>query len=457
MLCFQPSINLEILMKKYLKRIWKKLSAPKVEKLLIVLLPVVTLVLILSILAPTLILFSRSPSVPEDTSPSELIQAAVSPVSPADFSELSSLDESAPSPAPTPVPTPAPTPPVEISDAVSVLDERGRQVYSYSFDLGPNGCLLYRNSGIESDVYPNDVDEDGIPDYGLRWIEDPPAGDGSEPSGHYLTVELFNADNSPNSAYSISAVPVMHSVTVSPGWQTILGQRYYYGADGQRYTGLRQIEGKLYYFNEFGVCADSLGVDVSFYNDNINWAAVKAAGIDFAIVRVGGRGWESGSLYDDACFLQNIAGATMAGLKVGVYFYSTAIDPIEAAAEASFIVSRLNGAKLSMPVYFDTEQSGDYPYGRADLLHKSVRSEIIDAFCETIMDAGYRAGVYSGQNFFKYNIAYHSVRKYETWLASYTRSNRLPNFRESYDMWQFTDRGVVPGIPGVVDMNAIFR
>lgn len=436
-------------MKNFWKYISEKLSVPKVEKVLIVLLPIVTLVLIISILAPTLILFSRSASAPEDASSPVPVQAAVSPVLTADPPVLS------PSPSPTPAPTPAA--PIEITDAVSVLDARGRQLYSYSFDLGPNGCLLYRDSGIESDVFPNDADEDGIPDYGLRWIEDPPLDGEGEPGGHYLTVELFNADNTPNRTYSIAAVPVMQSVTVSPGWQTISGRTYYYGSDGRRYTGLRQIDGKLYYFNEFGVCADSIGVDVSFYNKNINWPAVKASGIDFAIIRVGGRGWESGSLYDDTCFVQNIAGATMAGLEVGVYFYSTAVDPREAIAEAAFVVSRLNGAKLSMPVYFDTEQSGDYPYGRADQLHKSLRSEIIDAFCETVMDAGYRAGVYSGQNFFKYHIDYLSICKYDTWLASYTRSNRLPNFREEYDMWQFTDSGVVNGIPGVVDMNAIFR
>ncbi len=83
--------------------------------------------------------------------------------------------------------------------------------------------------------------------------------------------------------------------------------------------------------------------------------------------------------------------------------------------------------------------------------------DIIDAFCETVIDAGYRAGVYSGQNFFQYNLDYPSSSKYDIWLASYTKYNRLPNFREEYDMWQFTDRGVVPGIPSVVDMNAIYK
>lgn len=426
-------------MKKFFQRLFRNVDAPRHEKLLMVLLPIVTLVLVISILAPTVLMLSQS-----ESAPARAASPAPAAAEPVFFA------------APSAAPAPTVTAPAQFEDAVSVLDARGRQLYEYYFDYGPNGYLLYSGTGIESDVYPNDSDGDGIPDHGLRWVEEP-AVEGEEPVGSYLTVDLYNADNSPNRTYAITAVPVMRTVTVSPGWQTISGNTYYYGADGERYTGLHDIGGKLYFFNEFGVCADSIGIDVSFYNKNINWPRVKASGIDFAIIRVGGRGWESGLVYDDTCFRQNIEGAMLAGLQVGVYFYSTAVDPAEAVREALFVLDRIHGAKLSLPIYFDTEQSGDFPYGRADRLFACERMDIIDAFCETVIAAGYRAGVYSGQSFFQYHLDYTSSSKYNIWLASYTRTSRLPNFREAYDMWQFTDRGVVPGIQGVVDMNAIFE
>jgi len=442
---------MENLMKNFFQRLFRNVDASKHEKLLMVLLPIVTLVLVVSILAPTVIMLSQS-----ESGPAPVRSAAPAPASAVPAVSAEPVFAAAPSAAPIVTPAPTATAPPQFDDVVSVLDARGRQLYDYYFDLGPNGYLLYADTGIESDVYPNDTDGDGVPDQGLRWVEEP-AEEGEEPDGSYLIVDLYNADNSPNRTYAIAAVPVMSTVTVSPGWQTIDGKTYYYGNTGERYTGLHNIGGKLYFFNEFGVCADAIGIDVSFYNKNINWPSVKAAGIDFAIIRVGGRGWESGLMYDDTCFQQNIESAMLAGLKVGVYFYSTANDPAEAVQEALFVLDRLHGAKLSMPIYFDTEQSGDFPYGRADRLYKCERTDIIDAFCETVIAAGYRAGVYSGQNFFQYNLDYTSSSKYDIWLASYTKYNRLPNFREAYDMWQFTDRGVVPGIPGVVDMNAIFE
>jgi len=139
-----------------------------------------------------------------------------------------------------------------------------------------------------------------------------------------------------------------------------------------------------------------------------------------------------------------------------VYFYSTAIDAVEAVQEASLVLERLNGTALDYPIFIDVEQSGDYPYGRSDQLSKTARNEIVTAFCQTVINSGYRAGVYSGQNFFANHIDHAALTQYYIWLASYTSNNRLPGFGGHYDMWQFTDSGVVNGIKGKVDMNAIF-
>ena len=240
------------------------------------------------------------------------------------------------------------------------------------------------------------------------------------------------------------------------GWKIYDGAQYYRLQNGSLLTGLHLIDGKLHYFNYNGRHASALGIDVSYHNKGINWPAVKAQGIDFAILRVGYRGWESGLLWEDDRFVQNLRGAKGAGIDVGVYVYSTAVNPIEARQEADLIVGSLCGMKLEYPVYFDTEQSGDYPLGRADRICKANRAPIIQAFCNRIRDAGYTPGIYSGLNYLKNHVDHSMYAPYTTWLANYTRYNRLPDFPYEYDMWQFTDAGYVNGIRGIVDMNVIY-
>ena len=151
------------------------------------------------------------------------------------------------------------------------------------------------------------------------------------------------------------------------------------------------------------------------------------------------------------------------------FFYTDDFDPAayepsqevtdrvwKAQQEAAYVLHCLGGTKLELPIFIDVEYSGDYPRGRADRLSNTQREVIINAFCRVVMDAGYEAGVYSGEYYYKNNLDYTSLSKYTLWLASYTRSARLPDFPGSYDMWQFTDSGLVNGITGIVDMNASF-
>lgn len=254
-------------------------------------------------------------------------------------------------------------------------------------------------------------------------------------------------------------IPTPEPITVSEsgallGWQQIAGSTYYYDRSGTPVTGVQIIDGKLYFFDQYGVKAEQLGIDVSFYNKFITWPAVAAQGIDFAILRAGGRGWETGLIYDDRWFQRNLKEARAAGIDLGVYFFSTATNPAEAEEEARYVLACLGGTRLELPIFIDVEYSGDYPHGRADNLSRSQRELIINAFCRTVMDHGYAAGVYSGQNYFKNNLDMRSLTKYTLWLASYTKNTRLPNYPGHYDLWQFTDNGRVNGISGVVDMNA---
>ena len=127
------------------------------------------------------------------------------------------------------------------------------------------------------------------------------------------------------------------------------------------------------------------GIDVSYYQGAIDWAAVREAGISFAILRVGYRGWgEDGAIHTDACFAQNLEGAKAAGLDVGVYFFSQATTAEEAAQEAAYTLSLLEGAALELPVYFDWEQIGMEQEARTDTTDLDKLTELCLAFAEPI-------------------------------------------------------------------------
>ena len=240
------------------------------------------------------------------------------------------------------------------------------------------------------------------------------------------------------------------------GWRRENGKIYYVDSSGNYAVGLKKIDGKLHYFNERGEKARSLGVDVSCFNGIVNYSAVKAQGIDFVIARVGGRGWESGLMYTDSMALDHIRGAKAAGLKVGVYFYSTAVNAAEAVQEASLVIDTLAGLSLEMPVYIDMEYSGSFPAGRADALGPAQRIEIINAFSRTLENHGYDSGVYSSESLLWTSLDHKYLSRYSVWMANYTENNALPTYPYDYHIWQFTDRGVVDGMGGNVDLNVIF-
>ncbi len=321
---------------------------------------------------------------------------------------------------------------------ILVTDERGEPIPDVVFPLSveyPHGVGFGMDSETDGSLYLKGLQPG---EYRLRM-------DGTK---EYAAAEPISV--------TVVEPTVLYGQEQSDGWRSENGKQYYLGRAGRPLTSLHTIEGKAYYFNLYGEKASFLGIDVSFYNKGINWPLVRAQGVDFAIIRLAYRGWETGVLHEDSCFRQNLHGAKEAGLRIGVYIYSTAVNAEEAASEASMVLSQLNGMKLDLPVYLDMEQSGDYPQGRADKLSKVRRAEIVSAFCRRIEDGGCQAGVYSGQNFFKRHIHYGSLTEYATWLASYTTDNKLPDFPYPYDMWQFTDSGIVSGIRGIVDMNVVY-
>ncbi|WP_024864684.1 glycoside hydrolase family 25 protein [Butyrivibrio sp. FCS014] len=195
--------------------------------------------------------------------------------------------------------------------------------------------------------------------------------------------------------------------------------------------------------------AGTKGIDVSKHNGNIDWGQVKASGISFAMVRCGYRGSSSGVLVVDPMYQTNMNGAINAGLGVGVYFFSQAVNVQEAVEEASMVLDLLNGYSLSYPVYLDVEKSN----GRGDAISPEERTEICRAFLATISNAGYTAGIYSNKLWFENRINTGSLTDYKIWMAQYVD---IPTYAATrYDMWQYTSKGSVPGVPGNCDMNVL--
>ncbi|WP_288692076.1 GH25 family lysozyme [uncultured Gemmiger sp.] len=233
------------------------------------------------------------------------------------------------------------------------------------------------------------------------------------------------------------------------GWQDIDGATYYYDpSTHQPVTGQQVIQGNVYTFAADGALnRTARGIDVSKFQGSIDWNAVKADGITFAIIRCGYRGYGSGALVEDSTYRQNIQGAINAGLRVGVYFYSQAINEAEAVEEASMVLSLVSGYSLPLGVYYDTESVGG---GRANALSAAERTACAVAFCETIRSAGYSAGVYSYASWFYNALNFANISKYNIWIAQYRDTL---SFSYKHNIWQYTGSGSVNGISKPVDMN----
>lgn len=211
-------------------------------------------------------------------------------------------------------------------------------------------------------------------------------------------------------------------------------------ADGTENTGRLEAEDALF------------GIDVSKWNKEINWESVKAAGVDFAIIRCGYRGSKTGALVEDPYFEKNITEAEAAGIKVGIYFFTQATTEVEAVEEASMALMLCQGRKLALPVFIDTEGTGGS--GRADSLDADTRTSVCDAFCRTIENAGMNAGVYASKNWYNNNLNTAKLSDYTIWLAQYSRK---ATYEGNYDLWQYTSAGTVDGIETRVDLNLCYQ
>lgn len=206
--------------------------------------------------------------------------------------------------------------------------------------------------------------------------------------------------------------------------------------------------------NGFVTCTagpSRLGIDVSEHQGEIDWEQVRAAGIDFAFIRIGYRGYSVGQINADDRARENLAGAKAAGIDVGVYFYAQAVSTAEAAEEARWCLNFLGGEALDLPVVYDWEWVG-YD-ARTGSMDKSTLTECVKTFCAAIESGGYSPMIYFNNHVSRDLLDLRELEGYPFWLAQY--KDRL-DYPYQVDFWQYTETGKVPGIEENVDIDLMF-
>ena len=349
---------------------------------------------------------SPSPSETPSTSPSPSETPSTSP-SPSETPSTSPSPSETPSTSPSPSETPSTSPSPSETPASEALPTT-----TPAASVVVRGLMLLKAAPTEKIVY----DTSSAPVY----------------------------DTSSDPVYEDSASGVKYT-----GWQTIDGATYYFDKNGNKVTGTQVIQGIQYTFSSEGVRSGTIGIDVSKYQSGINWQKVKNAGINFAIIRCGYRGYGSGVLVQDPKFASHISGAKAAGLRVGIYFFSQAITEAEAVEEASMAVKLANQYGINMPIAIDSEYAAG-GRGRADGLSKAERTRITVAFCNTVANSGYKPMVYASKSWFASHLDVSQFGSYRIWVAHYAEKC---GYGGRYDIWQNTSKGSVDGVPGNVDMN----
>ncbi len=208
----------------------------------------------------------------------------------------------------------------------------------------------------------------------------------------------------------------------------------------------------LYSYDD-GTYTSMVGVDVSYVQKNVDWAKLKNAGIEFAMIRVGYRGYSTGEIHEDDYFLQNIQGALDAGIEVGVYFFSQAITEDEAIEEAEFVLAEIADYNVTFPIAYDMEPANEY--GRINTLSQSEMTDMALAFTDRIQQAGYETYVYGASSWLMGSVSLTRLQN-ETkfWMAAY--NVKSPAYVYEFEMWQYSSTTYLNGISGPVDMNIRF-
>lgn len=211
-------------------------------------------------------------------------------------------------------------------------------------------------------------------------------------------------------------------------------------------------EGYFKYYTENGQIVSSVGIDVSRFQGAIDWTQVKAAGVDFAFIRAGYRGYGNGAIRLDETFDYNVTEALRNDLNVGVYFYSQAVSYEEGVEEAQFVLNHIKPYNINLPIVLDTEDPEDAD-ARTNDLTPQQRSEACRGFLETIQASGHETMIYANLRWIALDLDLTQLYGYNIWFAQYANEPRLPY---EFKIWQYTAEGTVPGISQPVDLNIGF-
>lgn len=211
-------------------------------------------------------------------------------------------------------------------------------------------------------------------------------------------------------------------------------------------------DGTMHYYVD-GERASRKGIDVSRYQDKIDWEKVAADDVDYAFIRVGIRGYTEGEILEDETFEKNIKGALSNGIDVGVYFFTQALSVEEAEEEAEFVIDSIEPYKVKYPVVIDVEAVTSTK-ARGNDLTSEERTKYCIAFCEKIREAGYTPMIYGNLKTFMLLLDIEELEEYDKWFAYYDEAYYFPY---DFKIWQYTNKGKVSGIKGEVDLNISFE
>ena len=338
-------------------------------------------------------------------------------------------------------------------------DDRTGEIIQRAQWIEKNGKRYFSNA--EGALYKNQFITFGTPKFYMGI-------DGAVKTGIFSTLEgqLYNADDYTGEViqkaqwiekngkkyFSNASGELYKNQFIS------FGNTYYYmGSDGAVVVGSFYYNGENYSSNSEGIVneltgpvgSSVLGIDVSYAQGVIDWNKVANAGIKFAIIRAAFRGYGTGRIVADEWFERNIKGATAAGIKVGVYFFSQAINETEGAEEADYIINQIKHYKVTLPVVIDTEYVSD-SRARGNSISKTTRTAAVKAFCERSLQRGYTPMIYASTSWLNNQLDMSKLSSYKVWVAQYY--NRV-TYTGKYQCWQYTSSGHVDGINTKVDMN----
>jgi len=333
----------------------------------------------------------------------------------------------------------------EIIQRAQWIEKNGKRYFSNA------GGALYKNQFITFGILKFYMGIDGAVKTSIYSTPDGRIYNADDYTGEVIQVAQWIEKNG-KKYFSNAAGELYKNQFIS------FGNTYYYmGSDGAVVVGSFYYNGESYTSNQEGIVnelngppgSSVLGIDVSYAQGAIDWNRVAKAGIKFAIIRAAFRGYGTGRIVADEWFDRNIKGAAAAGIKVGVYFFSQAVNEKEGAEEADHIINQIRNYKVTLPVVIDTEYISD-SRARGNLISKEIRTAAVKAFCERSLQRGYTPMIYASTSWLNNQLDMSKLIVYKVWVAQYY--SRV-TYNGKYQCWQYTSSGHVAGINTKVDMN----